>query len=290
MNNLLDICNINYNSLPNDKNIQTGLVETGLRWVTTDDQKLKILDPCTFSKDPKEALDQFIDRHLYYLPIPRYASSFPTSEYTYDPEIVLGSVISTCAAQEIHFDNDFTLDIPSMINDDKFLNSCDAVYKHLVPCIDVLRDESISLQIHACILVILGLDPTAFKDVPLKEFKKLSLYRDLMEDDEAILQIISIIINANKNENNQSISNMLQQADIFIENRKKQHYIQLLPKASTSWTPWTTIRNMQLLPDETTESQIYMYHEKYNLDKDFLISKAAIKDITDDQLEIGFFV
>jgi len=145
------------------------LIDSALRWCSDIPVEKSISDR-TRDSCLEDCMDSFIDAHLYFLPLPRFARAYDTtsaSDFTksikgLDQEsIIYKAALLTSFASELSLESKDTTTVSLFKINELFLEH--------YPSLDCLRDSRIDLSFQACLLCLLALDAKSLKNLNVKK-------------------------------------------------------------------------------------------------------------------------
>lgn len=214
---------------------------------------------------PKDnVVDFFIERHLAYLPLPRF------QETPYGPTI---QEICACA---LRLQTLCGVDITESVDTIDTIQDSEASKMHecfaqLVPNLDTLRDLDLPNENMHCALALLALDP--------HEFGKISttmLHSEIFPD--LALQAVQQDIGPT------SLETILETTDAFLCKRFMHHAFASLPDAQSDWIQYAVARDQMMIQVPSLEH----YTLVSGLSLKALESHAYVKNLVDEDPEIGF--
>lgn len=257
------------------------MIKTALRWVkdcpSFDNAELKSLTL-------EEKLDQFLDSHMYMLPIPRYLQDSPDmTSNDFDLFIsFLETVSLTGSLHETVFqmyevwssEPDIIDEVPST-----YVTTLYECYLQCVPWIPIFRSSKLDHERLALIVCLWSLDPIQSQSIhghviehtPIEE-----LYRALREDS----------IDA------KSPLEALDKTHSILRRRHYTMYVEeKLPPKEESWLQFTSPEVSHFLNDDHKEHikrLMETYKEDTQCSLELLQSVAYIKNLIDEEIQIGF--
>jgi hypothetical protein len=209
--------------------------------------------------------DSFINRHLHYLPIPRFQGepTRPTIEGLYSCTLKLQTLCGVDVTESFIADFD----------DDHSVTDLYSIFQDLMPNLDTLRDMHLPETNLKCALALLALDPNEFRKINstmihYHDFPNLAI--------RAIQQEIK----------DSTVSTVLDDVDAYLCKRYVDIAMSLLPEAGQHWIPYAIAKDQMMLELPSLEK----YAMISGLSLEALYAKAYVKNLVDEDPEIGFRV
>ena len=243
--------------------------------------------------DLPDALDIFIDRHLWFLPIPRYNQVLPETHMVDEITIwaallEVSNRLSGCPSVD--------LDGPSA--DRRLLATAAHGFGALVPLVNKLRESQTQEHVAAIIVALLALDLRWCRTVDSKFVGNLNAWATPWASSSlrSVLSTCGPFALVEGLQCNEDIVPsdywplMLQRVDSQIQKWRLQEAIQELPIAAPEWLSLADAKNM--FPDEGTEILIGQaiddWADTVGLRPETLAQWAYIKDLAEEVPQIGF--
>lgn len=251
--NLVRACNAVEGPHYNESQRQKILLQTALRWCRSE----PILEPGNH-------IDTFIDKYLHHLPVPRYARTCHASPS--DEEI------SECIVIELQRQNILTDD--DVVDDVVNLTTASNCFMALVPLIQVLRDSTTSTETAICILALIAMDPINSIRIRASDTR----HPDFVKTAHYILEQEGLVIK----------DNLLEDLDEFLTVRHVIAELSKLPEATCEWTKLSDVIENELLDFNKIKEILEDFSSSSGLPVDMLQSMAYIKNLVDEDIQIGF--
>lgn len=254
------------------------LVTTGLRWVSNAPVLAEYpKNPEAWPTELSNSLDLFIDLHLWFLPLPRFATT--TSRKTREPEVVLSALSEALARHQLPPHN--------LQPTEESVACASACFQALYPHIDVLRDERLPLENAAFLLALLAFDPVeARAHLSSEACIKKGFPRAAQE---------ALMTEGMSKASFQGRSGwhpaawMLREAHRKIESLKYAKKLALLPVAGGDWIKLSTAKEFFDPFSGTRVHEIIANHARISgFSEAALEENAYIKDLADEDVEVGF--
>lgn len=241
------------------------LIKQCLRWCSPTAIEQHQGPAATDEATDESIIDWFVDKHLHYLPFPRFTRAFNEANTLEDlVDNVCLSLIGFAHLCEVDLETDASSDLYYIA--EKFNELC--------PTLPTLRQTNLPLKNLKCALALLALDPI--------EFAKISANTLHYE----IFPQLALKMTARDIGRETSLETLLQDVDLFLEKQKLDSAYKCLPDAN-EWPTriaWLTARDNMMANVPSLEP----YSEMSGLSMETLEKCAFVKNIVDEEIQVGF--
>ena len=255
---------------------QSALEATAFRWIRPVQSRPCIDAP--LYEGPVEghggslqaALDAFMDRHLPWLPVPRYSdASRPTADVT-DEDVVSSMIEMT----ELFT----TMDATEALRDLQSLYDFEAAALGMLPLIDILRAVDTPVETAAALCILTALDA--------KTATAISEAAVLQPDFAPKAQKL---ISRELGRQFSTLHEAIRGAHAYLQKKAIQLAESSLPKGEASWQLLADAEAKYYMPHKAAiETAIAEHSEQTGLSVDYLRSRCRIQNLVAEDLVIGF--
>ena len=250
------------------------LLNTAQRWCASE-RKCPIDEPWVPKTKLESAMDQFIDRNLFELPIPRYDTTYDAWKPTEDVSLrsinlALQNIMSRLVQSGMPYKH-----LESFSETSK-------IYLNLFPSLEYLRSMDLKLETHAIILVVLATCPTYLNGIPKKYIfnGEGAFCKSTLEHLETLFKV-----------NAKGPLELLELADSWITKKELKEALRKLPKAKDHWHSWSSSKDLYNVPDSCAkriDESIQAFSKALNIKEAYLLSRCKVKNLIDEDLVFGF--
>lgn len=240
-----------------------------------------------------DALDLFIDRHLWFLPIPRYNRVLPEA-HTVDDVTIWTSLMEVSN----RLSDGLTDLADGALLDRRLLATAAHAFAVLVPLVNRLREPQTKPHVAVIVVALLALDLRWCRTIDLRFVSNLNSW----ESPWASSSLHSVLKTCKPFGLVEGLewegpsvgvdywSFLLRKVDLAIQKRRIQKAIEELPIAAPGWLPLSDALSM--FPDEGTETLVRAsiddWADTVDLRPETLTAWAYIKDLAEEVPQIGF--
>jgi len=267
---------------------QDALVKTALRWATPR-RTLTVEVPWSSCTTLEDAMDQFLDRNLYFLPVPRMLQEPPNIETLQELTNIdlFASFLLTCLEAQVnveHLDEQFdawqdSQDV-DVQRDETFVSTLYNAYLKVCPWLPMLRDTSVTHERLAYVLCLLALDAQECKHISVSYIQNVPI-----ESLKASLESEDIFA--------EGPLDALAKTDAKLTQKQWAISANLLPSATASWIPCQSTDANQFLQDQAIQ-QLDDFLRYWASQTDFSISflkdRAYVENFVDEEPKFGFLI
>ena len=241
---------------------------TGIRWCR-ENSPIDFETPMTVKESLSEALDAFLDKFLYELPVPRFASECYNEPC--DPRLCVLVAANRCG-----------LDVSDHLvpEETEAIETAYNCFMSLFPMLVILRDSKASLDLQACAVCLMALDAEKARLVPTEMYYEprfCTMAYEIISDDTGIT--VSEGLQAIK-----AVGLHLHKTDITDA-------FASLPAAQASWTRVTELESMKLLSAEQSQAVkefCDLWAFTTSLSKETLFQACYIRDVLEETVTMGY--
>jgi hypothetical protein len=269
-------------------NRSDAMIKTAFRWLragptepyevpwTTDDTSMTI----------EQALDKFINRNLYMLPIPRFVETCPeVSNQLNDYEVftMALNVIEPIAEIPENIDalqEQWTSESSLDEYQESFLTTVYELVLRYYPWISFLREKHTDLSRLVVALSLLALDPKTASTISVKSLRLApmdSLWASLQEDIKSL--------------DTSNLIKALALVDRELQRRRFRDLVDMVQRADTSWSSvanWTIQEFVTDAMIQELEAQIRSIADLTNFSLEYLKKHAYVRNYVDETIDLGF--
>ena len=242
-------------------------ISSALRWVSE----------VPLQNEGPDKIDNFIDKHLWFLPIPRFTNTHVPAALN-DGQLIrvcLKNLKEHCANHEFHKsvqDTNSTISWPHIVS---------RAFEVMWPHIAVLRDSDVGLQVQERIVCLMAIDPANLKSFNI----------DFYENSNFLDNSMDIILDEIGQKNIDG--DILQVVSKFLDTRShKLKQSKVAPQNSTDlWLKTDELDSQGLLSAEISRKVDVLIDSQSlssGLSKDYLKGACRIKNIIDEHSCIAF--
>jgi len=251
------------------------LLNTAQRWCLP--EPIGFLDdPWTSCTSLEASIDLFLDRNLYELPIPRYATKYDSWAYkdlernVHSMNLALQNVMSRLVQTGKPFQH-----LESLSETSKMFHT-------LFPSLEYLRSMDLTLETQAIVIVVLGTCPNYLHGMPKKYVYKgeTAFCKTTLEHLHSIFK-----------EKPKDTLDLLKIADDFIRSKELKAAMEKMPKAKCYWLPWTSSKDLYNVPSESiarVEESIKAFSKALHISESYLLHRCMVENLIDEHLKFGF--
>lgn len=266
---------------------QDALVKTALRWTNArrNDSFERSWTPCQLLED---AIDQFIDRNLYFLPLPRMLREAPNTDALCNIDLLAAFLLTCLEVQESveTFDSIFDAwqdsyeTVQDVQRDETFVSTLYNAYQKVCPWLPLLRDTSINHERLAYLLCLLALDAHECRYISSTHVQHVAI-----EDLQASLEAEGIVAHNGLD--------ALAKTDAKLFQKQWSISTNLLPKAETTWISCNSTEAQQFLQDPAIQKMdafVKYWSSETDFSDAFLRSKIYVENFIDEEPKFGFII
>lgn len=242
------------------------LIKECLRWCSPTRVVGTSVDSESFTAEER-LIDWFVDKHLYYLPFPRFTR-------LYNEVSTLEDLVDNVCLSLMGFAHDCDTEIESEICSTQDLYQIAEKFKSLCPTLPTLRQRNFPLTNLQCALALVALDPI--------EFSKISANTLHYE----IFPQLAIKMASREIGHDTSVQTLLHDVDAFLETQKLDEIYNSLPSAD-DWPNkilWITARDNMMVAVPDLEPFCLVT----GVSLESLQKCAYVKNIVDEDIQVGF--
>jgi len=266
--------------------IEKALYETAFRWACCD-HVVPIEDTWPNVLGPVAHINAFLNRHLWFLPIPRfdmtYSEFYQSNQETScnaDDATYRVFLATLTAADYYGIAVDDLIDIKDHKESDVYL--AQKILSTLYPLIDVIRDENVSIEVVAYCCALLALDPKEARYIDPKLVKSssfLHLAKTVLDSELGLDASCS------------HFTEYLVLLDRKLSKDALEYAYSLLEPAELTWISLTTAMGSSLLTAEQIsqiDNKIDQMVEVTGLQEITLRQICYIESVVEEDLHLGY--
>jgi len=249
------------------------LLNTAQRWCVSE-RKMPLDEAWIPMTKLESAMDQFLDRNLYELPIPRYDTTYdawnPKDVTVHTINLALQNIMSRLVQSGMPYKH-----LDSFAETSK-------IYMNLFPSLEYLRSMDLKPETQAIVLVVLATCPTYFNGIPKKYIFKgeAAFCKTTLEHLESLFKHKA-----------KGPLELLEIADTYITKKELKEALRKLPKGKEHWHFWSSSKDLYNVPDASAkriDESIQAFSKALNISEAFLLSRCKVKNLIDEDLVFGF--
>jgi hypothetical protein len=247
------------------------LKSTAFRWIRPLGARAPVDAHVALTGRLEEDLDAFMDRHLPWLPVPRYGpDAVPTHGVTDDDVIACLIQLSELLRPADDADLEHL----------KSLYDCEAAALELMPLIDALRAPDTTTEASAVLCILLALDAKTAASVSSATASGPDFVPKALK-----------LIGSELGQKVSSTVEALKAAHEYLHRKALQVACSGLPKAEATWPSLADAEAKYYLPHKSSiEATLKQHSEETGLSVEYLRQRCRIQSLVAEDLSIGFLL